>query len=238
MVGSPMHLDRSHIRNFSPGYRLRLAGPAILCWFAMAAAVSVGSADEPPTPSGPVEWSTLFNGKDLKGWEIVTDGEFNKAGRVAAEDGSLVLEKGKAATGVRWTKDFPKSNYEVAFDAQRVKGGDFFCGLTFPVKDESLTLILGGWSGWVVGLSCIDGRYAVDNETCGVVEFENDQWYQVRLRVEASLIRVWVDDREVINFEPQGRKLTASGEMKPCQPIGIATWNTTGAIRKLRFRRL
>ena len=36
-------------------------------------------------------------------------------------------------------------DYELRLEAKRVEGGDFFCGLTFPVGKEYCTLILGGW---------------------------------------------------------------------------------------------
>ena len=41
-----------------------------------------------------------------------------------------------------------------------------------------------------------------------------------------------LDALEVIN------ELEVSEEMEPCLPLGLATWKTTGAIRKLRYRRL
>ena len=47
-------------------------------------------------------------------------------------------------TGVTWTRDFPKSNYEIRLEAMRVEGSDFFCGLTFPYQKAHATLVLGG----------------------------------------------------------------------------------------------
>ena len=121
---------------------------------------------------------------------------------------------------------------------KRSAGNDFFCGVTFPVSDGSLTLILGGWGGWVVGVSCIDGRYAIDNETCQAIEFEQDRWYRIRVRVTKPAVEVWVDQKRIINLDTKDRKFAVSEEMQPCLPLGVATWNTTGAVRKIRYRNL
>ncbi len=184
------------------------------------------------------QWITLFDGKSIEQWEVLKKVDFEEHGKVHLQDKCLIIESGSPATGARWTGKYPTMDYELTLEARRIQGGDFFCGLTFPVKDTGMTLIMGGWSGWVVGLSCIDGFYAIDNETCTAVEFENGRWYRVRLRVTEPKIEVWVDDKQVIEFETEGHKLAVSDEMKPCLPLGIATWRTTGGIRSIRYRLL
>lgn len=169
-------------------------------------------------------------------WELADQEEFAEHGKVHIDQGILTLEQGYPATGVRLRGPFPKSNYEIQLEAKRTDGGDFFCGLTFPVGEGSLTLILGGWGGWAVGLSCIDGDYAIDNETLTVVQFQQDRWYSVRMRVIDPLIEVWIDKKQVIQLKTKGKELLISDRMEPCLPLGLATWHTTGAIRKIRYR--
>ncbi len=188
------------------------------------------------SPGAERDWQVLFDGRSLDKWEVIESGEFSQAGNVVVRDGSLVLETGKPATGVRWTGDFPTTNFELVLEGKRVAGEDFFCGLTFPVQEGSLTLILGGWGGWVVGLSCINGRYAIDNTTAQAIRFEQDRWYKFRVQVTKTHVRVWADDKQIIDLATEGQKLAASEEMKPCLPVGLATWNTTGAIRSVRYR--
>jgi hypothetical protein len=77
-------------------------------------------------------WTPLFDGKDLKGWEV---NKFAGAGEVKVEDGKIILGSGVALTGLRRTTDLRRSNYEVDVQAMKIQGGDFFWGLTFPVKD-------------------------------------------------------------------------------------------------------
>ena len=79
---------------------------------------------------------------------------------------------GDPFTGINWTNDFPKMNYEVALDAMRVMGSDFFCGLTVPVGDTFCSLIVGGWGGSLVGISSLDGMDASENETTKFISFE------------------------------------------------------------------
>ncbi len=182
----------------------------------------------------------LFNGKDKqKGWELPKGYDYDDAGKVEVQDATLVLNGGTFATGVRWPGKFPKNNYEVALEAQCAKGYDFFCGMSFPVGDGALTLILGGWGGYLTGLSCIDGYRADENETCGSVDFKAKTWYRVRVRVTDTHVRAWVDDQEICKLERENRKLTVTSEMEPCLPFGIATWgSTTGVLRNIRYRTL
>jgi len=185
------------------------------------------------------KWTVLFNGKNMEGWKLPKGFDFDDAGKVDVKDGNLVLHGGLYATGIRWTGKFPKTNYEVRLEAQRADGYDFFVGLSFPVGDQALTLILGGWGGYLTGLSCIDGFRADENQTCNSVEFKNKQWYRVRLCVTDKRVVAYVDDKEICDLEIGNHKLSVTFEMEPCLPFGTATWGgTTGVLRNIRYRKL
>lgn len=116
------------------------------------------------------------------------------------------------------------------------RGTDFFVGLTFPVRDSHASLIVGGWAGSVVGISSIDGRDAVDNETTQVMKFDNGKWYKFRLQVTADRIQAWIDGRLlVVNVSIKDRKITTN-EVTLSQPVGSATYDTKAALRNLRYR--
>src|SRR6266545_1262695 len=72
-----------------------------------------------PAQSG---WKSLFDGKSLEGWR---ETPFSARGKVRVEDGAIVLGSG-AMTGITWTGQFPKANYEVRLEAMRADGSDFF----------------------------------------------------------------------------------------------------------------
>ncbi len=178
-------------------------------------------------------WKSLFNGKNLAGW---ASSRFGGDGELLVKDGQIVIEWGATMSGIKYEKKLPKINYEVRLEAKRVAGNDFFCGLTFPVKQSHCTLIVGGWAGSVVGLSNIDGQDASANETTQYLSFEEDQWYKIRVRVTASRIVVWIDQKQIIDQSIQGRAISLRSETLPSRPLGIATWQTTAALRKIEIR--
>jgi len=180
------------------------------------------------------DWVSLFDGKTLKGWTV---SDFSGSGKVLTTDGKITLGSG-VMTGVTWTNDLPRMNYEVELDAMRVDGSDFFCALTFPVGDSPCSLIVGGWGGGVVGLSSLDGEDAASNETTKFMNFENGRWYKIRLRVAPTRIQAWIDDEKLVDVVTTDRKISIRVEVEASKPLGIATWSTTGAIRNLRLRRL
>ena len=179
---------------------------------------------------------SLFDGHTLKGWAIT---DFGGHGEIQVENDQIVLGMGAALTGINWTNPLPKIDYEVTLEAMKVDGSDFFCGLTFPVRNAFCTLIVGGWGGGVVGLSSIDGNDASENETTSVKSFDSKRWYRIRLRVTQKKIEAWIDAEKVADLETTGREISLrAGEIELSAPFGIATWQTTGALRDIKLRRL
>lgn len=177
---------------------------------------------------------SLFDGKTLTGWAIT---DFAGGGDVRVEDGRLILGSG-VMTGVTWTNDLPRMNYELSLEAMRVEGNDFFCGLTFPVGEDPCSLIVGGWGGGVVGLSSLDGEDAAHNDTTQYLNFDNGRWFKIRLRVANSRIQAWIDNNKVVDVDTTGRKISIRVEVEPSKPLGFATWSTTGALRNIKLRPL
>lgn len=197
--------------------------------------VVVGSAS--PAASGQDEAARpLFDGTSLAGW---TPTKFYAPSEVSVEDGRIVLAAGKDLTGITWTGGpLPRTNYELALEAMRVAGNDFFAGITFPVGDSFCSLILGGWGGTVVGLSSINGMDASENDTSQSMDFETGRWYAVRIRVTPAAIQAWLDGRQIVDQPLKGVKVDTRIEVEPSQPLGIASWRTRAAIRGITLRRL
>ena len=124
-------------------------------------------------------WQPLFDGKTLANWQTT---KFAGDGGVTVENGQIILGTGRPLTGITWAgAELPTTNYEIALQAMRVEGRDFFAGVTFPVADSFCSLILGGWGGTVIGLSSINGMDASENETSQSMEFESGRWYNIRI---------------------------------------------------------
>ncbi len=183
-----------------------------------------------------VAWTKLFDGKTLDGWKPSFK-EFS--GKAEVKDGAIVLQKGMKMTGVTYAgKDFPKSDYEVVLEGKRVEGKDFFCTTTFPVGDGFCSLVVGGWGGMLTGISSINGADASENETTSSTEFKDNKWYQVRIRVTEKKVEAWIGEEKVVEVERKGRKFSTRIECEECQPFGLATYDTVGAIRDIKLRKL
>jgi hypothetical protein len=150
----------------------------------------------------------------------------------------IVLEMGSSLTGINLKDSFPQCDYEVRAEAMRIDGIDFFCTMTFPVKDAFCSLVVGGWAGVVVGISSIDGFDASENETTCYEKFENGKWYRIRLRVREDRIRAWINDKQLVDVDIRERKLSTRSEVDLSKPFGITSWETRAGIRKIEYRRL
>jgi hypothetical protein len=207
-------------------------GPGLRSWAQEAATVEAARESDAP----PVTWKPLFDGKSLAGWKVTN---FGGQGEVQVEDGSLVLGMGSSLTGITSEqKDFPKCDYAIQLEARRLDGVDFFSTLTFPVRDSFCSLVVGGWAGAVVGISCIDHADASQNETTRYRKFNKGQWYRIRVEVRRDRIQAWIDDEPVVDLNTAGRKLATRIEVRLAQPLGITSWETRAALRGIQYRLL
>ena len=192
----------------------------------------------PPTKKPERRVRQLFDGKTLGKWEILKKADFEDHGRIFVKDGAIHLEEGSPASGIRWTGDLPRMNYELSFDAMRVEGGDFFVGLTFPVGKSNCSWIVGGWGGAIVGLSNINDQAAAENETSQYLRFKNKKWYHFRLKVMSDVIECWIDGKEIINLKTENKKLSIWWEQEPALPLGFTTWITSAAYKNIQLEKL
>jgi len=193
-------------------------------------------AAKPPAPFEGEGWQAMFDGQTLAGWR---ETRFAGHGEVHCQAGVIVLHMGDPFTGINWTNDFPKMNYEVALDAMRVMGSDFFCGLTVPVGTNFCSLIVGGWGGSLIGISSLDGMDASENETTKFGSFESGRWYRIRLRVTEKRIQAWIDKERLVDVATAEKKISVRpGDIELSEPFGVAAWQTGSALREIKFRQV
>jgi hypothetical protein len=220
-----------------------LAGLAFL-----ALPARLAEADKPATPAAnepaykvlpPLEgegWQYLFDGKSLDGWKAT---DFAGHGGVEVKKGAIQIEMGAMLSGVNLvrTNDLPRYGYELALDAMKLDGSDFFCGLTFVVGESCCSLIVGGWGGGVVGISSIDGNDASSNETTKFKDFEKDRWFRIRVRVTKEKLEAWIGKEKMVDTKLEDRRISVRpGEIESSQPFGVATYQTTAALRNIQWR--
>lgn len=195
-----------------------------------------GQEAKPAADAASGEWRSLFDGKSLAGWK---ETDFLGAGKVTVDKGVITIGEG-ILTGINWASastPFPSTGYEIRVEAARLKGSDFFAGITFPVRDSYCTWINGGWGGEVVGLSNLDGADALRNETSFARKFEMGQWYTFRLRVTSTAIVAWIDEELVINVDIRKKWIALrEGEIDRSMPFGIASYATVAGVRKIEWR--
>ena len=193
-------------------------------------------AAKPPAPFAGEGWESLFDGQSLKGW---CEAPFGAHGEVQVVPGVILLKSGDPFTGVNFTNGVPKMNYEVALDAMRVSGSDFFCALTLPVGEDFCSLIVGGWGGGVVGISSLDGLDASENQTSKFLSFDQGRWYRIRLRVTQGRIEGWIDEDKLIDVVTTDKRISLRpGDIELSKPFGLASFQTTAALREIKLRRV
>jgi len=234
--------NRTHSIRHNMGLKALFMTSLLLCILIIGACHEAGPENvtsQPETePAAPPAEMSLFDGKTLGNWKIT---DFGGQGEVHIKDGSIYLELGNDMTGITWDGPLVRMNYEITLEAMRVSGSDFFCGFTFPVNDNYCSLVLGGWGGSLCGLSNIDYYDAANNETTRFVSFENNKWYHVRLRVIPNRIQAWLQEdgeEPLVDMDITDRKIDTRAEMDLCQPMGVATWQTAGAVRNIQLRKL
>jgi len=177
----------------------------------------------------------MFDGSTFRNWKKTN---FARPGKVYIEDDRYILEKGHNLTGITWTGPLFRINYEISLQTMLIDGYDFFCGLTFPVGADYCTLIVGGWGGNVVGLSNIDNHDASSNETLRFMHFEKGQWYDIQVKVTLRRIQAWIDHECVVDIDISNRKIGIKLSVEKSEPLGIATWQTTGSFRNISMEKI
>src|SRR5690349_1967427 len=92
--------------------------------FLMATANATLAADKPSAADGKKddakkeEWHSLFDGKALGDWKA---SKFGTQGSVEVKDGQIVIGFGDGCSGITWSGEFPKTDYEIRVQAMRVE---------------------------------------------------------------------------------------------------------------------
>jgi hypothetical protein len=159
----------------------------------------------------------------------------DNSGKVLVKDGRCA-EKGEKMTGVTYAGRTFKNGHGGA--RRQTDRRRLLRHATFPVGDGFCSLVVGGWGGMLTGISSINGADASENETTSSMEFKDDKWYKVRIRVSEKKVECWIGDDKVADVERKGRRFSTRIECEDCQPFGLATYDTVGAVRDIRVRML
>jgi hypothetical protein len=57
--------------------------------------------------------------------------------------------------------------------------------------------------------------------------------------VTEKKIQGWVDQEKLIDVDTTGKRISLRpGDIELCQPFGLAAWQTSSAMREIRYRRM
>ena len=188
------------------------------------------------------KWISLFDGKTLGAWKVTAFGggaEPKVEPKFRENKAAITVGTGVALSGFNYTKEFPKTNYEISLEMMKIEGSDFACGITFPIGDSFASLILGGWGGQVVGISSVNMMDASENETTTSMAFPKEKWFKIRLRVTPTTVTAWVNEKEKVNLTLKGKLITLRhGEISKSMPLGISAYQTSAAYREIKYRKI
>lgn len=177
------------------------------------------------------DWRELYDGSDLSSWELGVYGESDEY--EVREDG-VVIPQTAALAGMTFRGDLPRVPYRLSVEATRLYGADFFLGVTFPVSNGHLTLVLGGWGGMVSGLSSLDGLDASRNATRTLRHFPDGDRHEVEIEVTGTDVRVLVDGEAFLATSLVDREVGLRVDVEPSHPLGVATYATSTQLHRVR----
>ncbi len=199
-------------------------------WLPLAALLAGCAAAPPAADARP--WHDLLAAAALEHWHVTA---FGGEGEVSLRPGEVRLDQGSPLTGITWQGPPPQGAYELEIVAARQQGNDFFAGVTFPIGEQHATLIVGGWGGSLVGLSCIDGLDAARNPTARRMAFRREQPYRIRIVVD-DVVRAWIDGEEMLAVMRAGRTFGLRAEVTLSAPLGVCAFATQAVITTCRWR--
>ena len=189
---------------------------------------------DPHTQAPPLRaWTTLFDGKSLADWRA---GVYGDSAELDVTADGVVIPQGVPLSGFTYQLDPPRGSYRLEVQATRVYGADFFLGITFPVREEHVTLVLGGWGGGLCGLSCIDGEDASSNSTRTHRDFPNGKRQTVVVEVTSDRIRAFTNGELLVDTSIAGKRLALRPEVTPSMPLGIASFATRTVVHSVRIQ--
>lgn len=174
------------------------------------------------------EWLTLFNGKDLTGWKANADpGAFTvvegaiRAHATHPTNRSHLFYVGTAPDGLVRFKNF---ELEAVCRGEPGSNSGIFFHTDLATRDAKLHL----QNGYEVQLNSspkekrkTGSLYAIEDLAESAVD--ETTWFTIRFRVEGRRIRIWVNDRQTVDYtEPEGVQRPADRSGRVLNPEGGA----------------
>ena len=177
----------------------------------------------------------LFDGKSLEGWKQTP---FTGQGEVRVEEGTLVLGPGKPMTGITWTGSFPRSSYEVRFEAM---------GRRATISSPALRFRSGTRLPPGYGRLGRRHRGHLQHRRMGRIRQRDQILLQFRKRPmvcaspagDRRPIQAWIDEQPIVNVDIAGRNIGLRMARSSCRRRSASRpTRRPERLRKIEYRAL
>jgi hypothetical protein len=235
----------------APFFRRALVALFLICASPVAVAASrpgaAGTVAPPPASEG---WQSLFNGRDLAGWEANADpGAFTVVDGVLRARATHPTNRGHLFyVGDGKSGDAAFRDFELV---AVVRGeADSNSGIFFHTDRATRDGVLHLRNGYEVQLNTSRREKRKTGSLYEIVDFgtslvDESQWFTVRVLVEGKRIQVWINEHQTVDYtEPEnperrpervGRLLRSAGGAIALQAHDV---KSTFYFREIRIRRL
>lgn len=145
------------------------------------------------------QWTTLFNGKNLKGWKTV-----NGTAEYKVVDGAIVgtSKVGTPNTFLRTDKEFGDFILEMSFKVDEgLNSGIQFRSRSTPEYDKGrvhgyqyeIDPSARAWSGGIYDEARLGWLYPLTTNPAAQRAFRNNDWNEVRIEAIGNRIRTWIN---------------------------------------------
>ena len=70
------------------------------------------------------------------------------------------------------------------------------------------------------------------------MNFPHGKWYKVRVRVTPNNISTWINGKNIVSVNIDGRKISTRNEVDLNKPLGFSTWETKSALKDIQIREI
>jgi len=182
-------------------------------------------------------WVRLFDGKTLEGWRAFDAHPFAHQGRMDVKDNEILFEKGGPGTGIQYTGDLPRGDYELSLEVMSHSKIGGFLIIAFPIDTSATMVGIDAREDGKIGA----GMNVVSESEKKIVaktKFEEGRWYRIRVRVTKSRVLVLLDEEKLFDWARPQQSFRMPLQWAALVPLGIGNYDTVTSVRNIMVRRL
>ena len=69
-------------------------------------------------------------------------------------------------------------------------------------------------------------------------KLDRNKWYNIRVRVADGKVECWLDDKQMVDVDLKGKRISTRIEVDANRPLGCCCYNVESALKDIKLRRL